>query len=110
MKLSPHSQPPLTAQTCAYHWSRDVDKLITTVLGPVAPSELGVIDAHTHVWIELVIGGADDAPVLNDDAMIMAGLVVYRESGGSALVDCQPATVGRTAMYYGVWHRRAVYT
>lgn len=72
-----------------------MDKLITTVLGPVAPSELGVIDAHTHVWIEPVIGGADDAPVLNDDAMIMAGLAVYRESGGSALVDCQPATVGR---------------
>jgi phosphotriesterase-related protein len=72
-----------------------VDKLITTVLGSVAPSKFGIVDAHSHVWIEPVAGGADDAPVLDDEALIVDGLRAYRDSHGSAIVDCQPANCGR---------------
>jgi phosphotriesterase-related protein len=72
-----------------------MNKLITTVLGPIDPSLLDVIDAHSHVWIEPVADGADDAPVLNDEVMITRELRTYRAKGGSAIVDCQPANVGR---------------
>ena len=72
-----------------------MEKLITTVLGTVAPSELGIIDAHSHVWIEPVVSGADDAPVLDDEVMIGRELRAFRDSGGSAIVDCQPVSVGR---------------
>ena len=72
-----------------------MDGFVTTVLGPVAPSELGIVDAHSHVWIEPVPGGAPDAPVLNDEGAITQELIQYRAAGGGAIVDCQPGGCGR---------------
>ena len=72
-----------------------MDGFVTTVLGPVAPSKLGVVDAHSHVWIEPVPGGAPDAPVLNGEAAITQELIQYRAAGGGAIVDCQPGGCGR---------------
>ena len=72
-----------------------MDGFVTTVLGPVAPSDLGIVDAHSHVWIEPVPGAAPDAPVLHDEAAITQELIQYWAAGGGAIVDCQPGGCGR---------------
>jgi len=72
-----------------------MNRTITTVLGPVAPEELGITDAHSHVWIEPVVGATPDAPVLNDEGPIVQELIRYRAAGGGAIVDCQPGGCGR---------------
>ena len=66
-----------------------------TVLGPVAPAALGVTDAHSHLYIAPVPGGAADAPVLTDVAGVARELDGFRRLGGGAIVDCQPGGCGR---------------
>ncbi len=68
---------------------------VMTVLGPIGPQEIGLCDAHSHVWIEPVPGGDPNAPQLFDEEPITQELREYREAGGSAVVDCQPAACGR---------------
>ncbi len=68
---------------------------ITTVLGPVPISEIGVTDAHSHLWIDPIVGAAEGSPVLTGYAEILAELADYRQAGGSAVVDCQPGGCGR---------------
>jgi len=66
-----------------------------TVLGPVPAEELGVTDAHSHLYIGRVAGGAVDAPVLTDEAGVARELAAFRAAGGGAIVDCQPGGCGR---------------
>ena len=66
-----------------------------TVLGPVAPEALGVTDAHSHLYIAPVPGGAADAPVLTDVVGVARELTDFRRRGGGAIVDCQPGGCGR---------------
>ena len=68
---------------------------VMTVTGPVAPAELGVTDAHTHVWIEPVPGTPPSLPQLCDRPKITAELKAFRQSGGTTLIDCQPGGCGR---------------
>ncbi|MBP1610425.1 MAG: phosphotriesterase, partial [Acidobacteria bacterium] len=69
--------------------------MVETVNGPVAPEELGLTDAHTHVWIEPLDGVSPGSPQLFDQEAIAAELNDYRLSGGGTLVDCQPGGCGR---------------
>ena len=69
--------------------------MVMTVTGPVAPAEMGITDAHTHVWIEAIPGTVPGLPQLTDQQNIVAELVDYRNSGGKTLVDCQPGGCGR---------------
>jgi phosphotriesterase-related protein len=69
--------------------------VVMTVTGPVAPTELGFTDAHTHTWIEPVPGASPGLPQLCNQANITAELRDYRQSGGKTLVDCQPGGCGR---------------
>lgn len=73
----------------------DPVRRVMTVLGPLEPEQLGVTDAHNHVWIDAVPGGADNAPVLDQEGPIRAGLAAYRRAGGGAILDCQPGGCGR---------------
>ena len=66
-----------------------------TVLGPVVPGALGVVDAHSHLYIAPVTGGAVDAPVLADEAGVGRELAAFCAAGGGAIVDCQPGGCGR---------------
>ncbi|HRQ14169.1 MAG TPA: hypothetical protein PK205_12760 [Promineifilum sp.] len=68
---------------------------VMTVLGPVAPGALGVVDAHSHLYITPVAGGAADAPVLVDEAGIGRELAAFHAAGGGAIIDCQPGGCGR---------------
>jgi len=66
-----------------------------TVLGPVPPEALGVTDAHSHLYIAPVPGGAAGAPVLIDVEGVARELAGFRALGGGAIVDCQPGGCGR---------------
>ena len=68
---------------------------VITVLGPVAPEALDVVDAHSHLYIAPVPGGAADAPVLTDVEGVARELAIFRGMGGGAVVDCQPGGCGR---------------
>lgn len=68
---------------------------VITVTGAVAPADLGVCDAHNHVWITALPGTAPGAPVLNNEAAIRQELIDYRQAGGGAQIDCQPGGCGR---------------
>jgi phosphotriesterase-related protein len=66
-----------------------------TVLGPVDYDQLGVTDAHNHVWIDPVVGADPHNPVLNQRIGILLDLLEYHQAGGSAILDCQPGMCGR---------------
>ena len=68
---------------------------VMTVSGMVNPLELGITDAHSHLWIEEVNGALQGAPVLTERAKILEELAAYRLAGGGAVVDCQPGGCGR---------------
>jgi phosphotriesterase-related protein len=68
---------------------------VITVSGPVRPESLGYVDAHSHLWIEPVSGADPAAPRLNDEKIILEGLLEYTLNGGGAIVDCQPGGCGR---------------
>lgn len=72
-------------------------KQVITVTGAVEPEAMGITDAHSHVWIDPVVGGNPSAPVLNQEAEIQAELIDYRTAGGGAIIDCQPLNCGRDA-------------
>lgn len=69
--------------------------MLITVLGPVAAEEVGVTDAHGHVWIERVAGVAGTSPVLDNWDASRGELLAFQAAGGSMLVDCQPGFCGR---------------
>ena len=68
---------------------------VQTVLGPVAPQDLGITDGHNHVWITKQSVQAENAPVLDRQEEILAELVAFRQVGGGAQIDCQPVYAGR---------------
>lgn len=70
---------------------------VMTVLGPTRLAAEGLVDAHAHVWVDAVEGGAPDAPRLDDEPAIRAELWSFASSGGQALIDCQPPGAGRNA-------------
>jgi phosphotriesterase-related protein len=68
---------------------------VTTVQGPLSYEQLGVTDAHNHLWIDPVPGADPGSPVLNQFSGILQDLIEYREKGGATLLDCQPGGCGR---------------
>ena len=72
-----------------------MDNEVITVLGRLAPHELGLVDAHNHLWISPQDIPAKNAPILNQEAGIRSELIAYRKAGGGSQVDCQPGEAGR---------------
>lgn len=69
--------------------------VVQTVLGEVDIAELGLCDAHTHIWIAPQSGENASNPILQDSIILESGLEAFLQHGGSALVDCQPGLCGR---------------
>jgi predicted metal-dependent phosphotriesterase family hydrolase len=72
-----------------------VEPKVVTVNGEFSPDEVGICDAHNHVWIDSVSGAAEGGPVLDYRLAILKELCDYRQAGGDALTDCQPGGCGR---------------
>jgi predicted metal-dependent phosphotriesterase family hydrolase len=68
---------------------------VMTVKGPVSHDQLGITDAHNHVWIESVPNVSGGSLVLNQYELILQELKEYRQSGGMSILDCQPGGCGR---------------
>jgi predicted metal-dependent phosphotriesterase family hydrolase len=75
--------------------TRSTPRPVMTVKGPVPYQELGITDAHNHMWINSVPGATAGSPELNQFNLIYKELVEYREMGGGTLLDCQPEGSGR---------------
>jgi 5-phospho-D-xylono-1,4-lactonase len=52
-----------------------------------------LVDAHCHLWIQPPAGV--DGPRLVDQALAERELSAFRDSGGTAVIDCQPGGCGR---------------
>ncbi len=69
---------------------------LQTVTGLIAVEDVGLADAHAHVWIEPPVGAAPEARFeLDDEAVIKAELMDFRAAGGNLVIDCQPGGCGR---------------
>ncbi|MDR2629296.1 MAG: hypothetical protein LBC60_00070, partial [Spirochaetaceae bacterium] len=74
-------------------------QVITTVLGDIAPGELGFCQSHEH----LCITGAGNFSIKAEERIdnrekSREEAELYRASGGEALVDAQPLGCGRDAL------------
>jgi phosphotriesterase-related protein len=71
-------------------------KIITTVLGDMAPGDLGFCQSHEHLFIRRG-RSAEINPVLciDDPAGSLAEAEAYYRAGGRSLVDAQPPGCGR---------------
>ncbi len=69
--------------------------IVRCVEGDLSPTEVGICDAHNHLWIEHLAGLSGGEPVLDNYLAIQEELIDYRQSGGQSIVDCQPSGCGR---------------
>ncbi|MBI3978187.1 MAG: phosphotriesterase-related protein [Chloroflexi bacterium] len=60
---------------------------VMTVLGPVAPEELGITLPHEHIAIDLRHGPTGVDGILDDPQLAVNELRFFREAGGGAVVD-----------------------
>jgi phosphotriesterase-related protein len=66
---------------------------IRTVLGDIAPEELGVTAAHEHLWCDQRLGRDPDFPshgekmILRDPDLVVAEAGHFREAGGRAIIE-----------------------
>jgi len=74
---------------------------VMTVRGPVRPSELGFTLPHEHTTIHLwqVPDRWDYWELTRDEPVILEELRLYREAGGTALVDVTPHGTGRDPVW-----------
>ncbi len=71
---------------------------VETVLGPVAPSQLGHCQAHEHLIVRATPAAeANPALRIDDEEKSRLELNDYRAAGGGAVVDAQPGGAGRDA-------------
>ncbi|SEC76899.1 phosphotriesterase-related protein [Amycolatopsis tolypomycina] len=68
------------------------DPEIRTVLGDIDPAELGVTNAHDHLFFASALLPGQE---LDDPAAAAAALSRFREAGGTALVQWTPHGLGR---------------
>jgi phosphotriesterase-related protein len=66
-----------------------------TVTGLIPCEQIGICDAHNHVWIEGDAEADPANPVLDQFEHIREELADYKKAGGSAILDCQPGGCGR---------------
>jgi phosphotriesterase-related protein len=75
---------------------------VQTVLGPLAPEALGVVDVHEHVRFGMP--GWETAPTIFDRATMLAACVerfaAWRAAGGSTIVDVTGIGLGREIAFY----------
>lgn len=90
--LSPRQK---TGPICGLRLNHDMEMKIVTVLGPLAPEDMGVTDAHNHLWISPQTVPADNAPVLDQEDRILEELQEFKSAGGRSQIDCQPSGAGR---------------
>jgi len=76
---------------------------IRTVTGDIKPEDLGVTDAHNHIFIAVPdwVRKKDADFAIDDLKVSIAELNLFKEAGGQSFVDCTAIDYGRdvTALY-----------
>lgn len=72
-----------------------MNKRLISVLGPIAPDDMGITDAHNHLWISAQESQIEGAPVLDQEDDILTELQSFGNAGGGSQIDCQPGGSGR---------------
>jgi 5-phospho-D-xylono-1,4-lactonase len=67
---------------------------VRTVLGDIRPEQLGMCDAHDHLFLSSPLLPGQE---LNDPAAARAELTAFRAAGGAAVVQWTPYGMGRRA-------------
>ena len=67
---------------------------VMTVLGPVAPDELGLTLPHEHLFIDLLREYRSNG-LLNDAELAIRELELFRAAGGRTIVDCTSVGLAR---------------
>lgn len=70
---------------------------IMTVLGPIAPEQLGVTMIHEHLFVDLRVLVPQPEALLDDEAMALKEATRLRMAGGRALVEVSVIGMGRNA-------------
>ncbi len=70
---------------------------IQCVCGNIKAADMGLCDAHNHLWISRVVGVGENLPVLDNESIQLEELKEYRSAGGGSQIDCQPCGAGRDA-------------
>lgn len=70
---------------------------IQTVLGTIAPGDLGSTLMHVHTLVDIwdCSGRMGYDAIVDDEDLLMEKLALYRDAGGSALVDVTPIGLRR---------------
>lgn len=71
--------------------------VIETVLGPMAAADFGPTMMHEHTIVDLEPSLGNYNAIVTDETKLIAELRLYREAGGSAIVDVTPSHLGRDA-------------
>lgn len=99
------------------------DRRVVTVLGDVAPSELGVTMVHEHLLVDNWAMTFDYDFIIDSQPLAIREVTRYREAGGGAICDTTSEGIGRNpeglaniSRSTGVhvvmgagWYREAVY-
>ncbi len=80
---------------------------VQTVKGKIKKDDLGIIDSHSHLWIDKINSDSKDKylrPVINNFSIIKKELNKFKDEeiknisdGHAAVIDCQPVGCGRNA-------------
>ena len=70
---------------------------IMTVLGSIKPTDLGSTMMHEHTIMDLEVPLGNYNAIVTNEATLIDELSIYREAGGSAIVDVTPSHLGRNA-------------
>ena len=60
---------------------------VMTVLGPIAPAELGFTQTHEHLVLNLKRASHRLDALQNNESLIVEDVTMYREAGGRTVVD-----------------------
>jgi phosphotriesterase-related protein len=72
-----------------------IESHIMTVLGPIAPDDLGVCQPFEHLLVDAPAKTSDDEDRLNDVSRALEELTSFVTAGGRAIVDATTKDMGR---------------
>src|SRR5262252_7895111 len=68
---------------------------VMTVLGPIAPEELGVTQTHEHLVLNLKRASHRLDALQNNEPLIVEEVSLFRQAGGRSIVDLTNNGMGR---------------
>jgi len=69
-----------------------------TVLGPIAPEELGVTSVHEHIIADCSFSGNDPQKKYDDVELMTEEVAHFREEGGKTIVELTTRGLGQDAL------------